>query len=118
MCVRALLAQFRFFRPEIARLVLTGGKGRTHGCLILRANSGNGSQAHICIVTFGRHECTTSSLRPFFARTNHHFRYISSPFFAFQKGSLGNHTLEGDTIITILASGPVDSPISPSLTPY
>jgi hypothetical protein len=43
VCVRALLAQFRFFRPEISRLVHTGGKGRTPGCLILRANSGHGS---------------------------------------------------------------------------
>ena len=51
-------------------------------------------------------------------RTNHHFRYISNPFFAFQKGPLEIHTLEGDTIITILASGPVYSPISPSPTPY
>ena len=51
--------------PEISRLVHTGGKGRTSGCLILRTNSGHGSRAHICRATFGRHECTTPSLRPF-----------------------------------------------------
>ena len=51
--------------PEISRLVHTGGKGRTSGCLLLLAHSGHGSRAHICAATFGRHECTTPSLRLF-----------------------------------------------------
>ena len=51
--------------PEISRWVQTEGKGRTPGCLIFEANRKQGSQARICSPTFGRHDCTTPSVRPF-----------------------------------------------------
>jgi hypothetical protein len=54
--------------PDSSRLVLTGGGGRTPGCLNLRGNGGHGSPAHICSATFGRHESATPSLRPFSPR--------------------------------------------------
>ena len=42
----------------------------------------------------------TPLLAPIFARTNHHFRYISSTFFAFQKGLLG--TRKGQNCLSIV----------------
>ena len=68
--------------PQISRVLHTGGKGRTSGCLLLREDSGHGSRAHICAATFGRHESTTPSLRLFSRARTTIFATLSALFFA------------------------------------
>ena len=66
--------------PETSRLVHTGSKVPNPGCLTLWANGGNGSRAHFCSATFGRHVCNPPSLRPFSRAQTTIFATFQAPF--------------------------------------
>jgi len=56
VCVRALLTQFRFFRPESWCLVLAAGGGRTHGCQKNASRNAHRDSARVGGENFGRKE--------------------------------------------------------------
>ena len=79
VCVRALLAQFRGFSPESARLVLTGGGVRTPGCQKNDVRGAHGDSVRVGGETFGRKDFSP----PCFARVSRkpaNFQTFRAPF--------------------------------------